>query len=305
MSMFNTKEGMKYLIYSRVSVKGTHETKEESSIPMQVKSCREFIDKHRGIVLETISDDFASGKELMSRPGMYRVISDLENGTAEWDVIIAYSLTRFSRSLFDLLKLFKLLESNDKYMVSLNENIDLSNSAGKLNLNIMCSVAQFWRESSQENVREKMQFMAKEGMFMPGIAPFGYIKNKKSLIPDPDKVPIVLDLYKKYSEGVSVDKLNGIYPQFSTNTIQKMLRNKHYIGKIVWKEDVYEGKHEAIVPVELFNLVNARLPKTRKNPRLNAQKYHYLLSGLMHCHCGKFLSPSGNYGRKNKYFYYS
>lgn len=304
MNTFQTKPGMKYLIYTRVSVKGTHETKEESSIPLQVDACKEIIKKHEGIVYEVVSDDFASGKELISRPGMYRIISDLENGTAEWDVLIAYSMTRFSRTMLDLLKLFKLLEDNDKHMICLHEHIDFSNPSGKFQLNIMCSVAQFWRECSQENVREKMKFMAKDGMYMPGVAPFGYIKKDKSLVPDPDKAPIVLDIFKKYSEGMSVDKLVGIYRNMKTNHIVGILRNSHYIGQIVWKEERFKGKHEAIVPVDLFNLVNARLPKSKKSPRLNAQKYHYLLSGLIHCHCGKSLSPSANYGRKNKYFYY-
>ena len=90
----------------------------------------------------------------------------------------------------------------------------------------------------------------------------------------------------------------------NSNHILKMFRNQHYLGKIVWREQVFPGKHEAIINPELYEAVQNRLPKIMKAPRPNACKYTYLLHGLLFCHCGKALAPSGSYGRSAKYLYY-
>ena len=51
---------MKYLIYARVSPRGS-DFEGETSIPMQINYCREYVKFHGGQVVGELSDEFFSG----------------------------------------------------------------------------------------------------------------------------------------------------------------------------------------------------------------------------------------------------
>ena len=122
---------------------------------------------------------------------------------------------------------------------------------------------------------------------------------------DPREAEIIKDIFTRYSKGESVDSICRIYPEIKyTTLVCSILRNQHYIGKLNWRKEVLQGKHEAIISKDLFDAVQERLPKNHKAPRLNACKYPYLLSGVIFCHCGRNLAPYGSYGRNGKYVYY-
>jgi hypothetical protein len=99
---------------------------------------------------------------------------------------------------------------------------------------------------------------------------------------------------------------------WSSAAMQDMLENIHYIGKVRWNfrktvtivEDgeiiktrptakigeylIYEGRHEGIIPEELFNAAQA---KRGKIPRTKAKaKVRNPLAGLVWCRCGRAMS---------------
>ena len=108
-------------------------------------------------------------------------------------------------------------------------------------------------------------------------------------------------------EALNIKTRNGV-DRWQPGYIYRMLENVHYIGKVRWNyrktikivEDqqiikkrpkppveeylVFEGKHDPIVPIELYNKVQqirgskppTKVEQTLKNP----------LSGLMYCKCG-------------------
>lgn len=132
-----------------------------------------------------------------------------------------------------------------------------------------------------------------------------------------DVVRLIFDLYANSNMGRTriarhLDSLHIKAPKgehWSAGTIKDMLGNVHYIGKVRWNwrktvtivEDgkflktrphtkvgeylVFEGKHDGIVPLELFNAAQERLGK---NPRTKPDvKTHNPFSGLLYCHCGR------------------
>jgi DNA invertase Pin-like site-specific DNA recombinase len=135
-----------------------------------------------------------------------------------------------------------------------------------------------------------------------------------------DVVRMIFDLYVNHNMGATnichhLDSL-GIKPPkgnlWSPAAVQDMLPNIHYIGKVRWNfrkttnviEDgevikrrfnakvgeylVYDGKHEGIIPEELFN---AAQEKIGKNHRAKAKtKIRNPLAGLLWCRCGRAMS---------------
>lgn len=77
--------------------------------------------------------------------------------------------------------------------------------------------------------------------------------------------------------------LNKSGKPFAKSSVNGILNNIFYTGKILFKEEVYEGKHEPIVGNELFERVS-RLSKERDQGTSHQKKYfHYLLKGLLFC----------------------
>lgn len=135
-----------------------------------------------------------------------------------------------------------------------------------------------------------------------------------------DVVRMMFDLYvnkdmgctnicKKFDEmGIKPPK--GDY--WSPAAMTKMLQNIHYIGKVKWNHRktltiveegefkktrpvakvgeylIYDGKHEAIIPEELFNAAQAKKGKnTRQKPNT---KVRNPFAGLIWCKCGRAMS---------------
>lgn len=135
-----------------------------------------------------------------------------------------------------------------------------------------------------------------------------------------DVVRMMFDLYVNQNMGCTnickkFDEL-GIKPPkgeyWSPAAMTKMLENIHYIGKVKWnyrktltvveegefkktrpiakegKYLIYDGKHEAIVPEELFYAAQAKKGKnTRQKPNT---KIRNPFAGLLYCKCGRAMS---------------
>ena len=133
-------------------------------------------------------------------------------------------------------------------------------------------------------------------------------------------VRMIFDMYGNKGMGrtaicYQLDDLGVKAPkgkQWSKTAVREMLRNVHYIGKVKWNwrktmeivEDgeikkvrpqgkieeylVYEGKHEGIVPQELFDKVQDRLGK---NHRATARvKLRNPFASILYCRtCGKVI----------------
>lgn len=143
------------------------------------------------------------------------------------------------------------------------------------------------------------------------------------LVPNKEEAEVVrmmFDMYVNQDMGCQsickkFDEM-GIKPpkgeHWSASAMSKMLENIHYIGKVKWNHRktltiveegefkktrpvakigeylIYDGKHEAIVPEELFNAAQAKKGRnTRQKPHT---KIRNPLAGLLFCQCGRAMS---------------
>ena len=294
---------MKYLIYVRVSPKGSTWASSESSLDMQVEQCRNYI---RGEPCRIVRDEFYTAKD-SRRPGLQQIIAELQAGTADWDAIIVYKIDRLTRSLRDGGEIFELLMKQGKGFVSVTENIDMSTPVGRAMLWIIHVFAQLEREQLGERTRDKMVSIAAGGEYAPGLTPFGYMRTAKhcnTLAVDPAKAEIVREIFRCYAGGESTTELSrrlDIRPQ----QITVILRNRHYLGLIHYAGMEYPGRHTAIITEDEYNAVQRRLPQHRAAPRPAAQQHVYLLSGLIKCQCGRHMTAKSAHGKTTKCFYYT
>jgi len=75
---------------------------------------------------------------------------------------------------------------------------------------------------------------------------------------------------------------------FTAHAIKDMLNNRFYLGKILYQDDEYPGKHEAIISEDLYERVQAR--KKRRTVTRAVVGPKGILQGMLSCgNCGKGL----------------
>ena len=298
---------MRYLIYTRVSPKGSTWRASETTVGDQAAQCRAFVlaTDPAGEVVGVITDEFESGKSAQ-RPGWKRILREVQTGTARWDVLVVRHLDRFSRSIRDAVNALELLHESGKCLIATAQGLNSSNPSGRGVINILLSIAQMEREFASERTKLKMESIAQRGLWPVGRPPYGYKRGKRhdnKLYVDPERAENVRQVFVRYRAGVGATELARAY-KMHKNSILYMLRNRTYLGLICYDGKEYRGQHEAMVSPDLFDAAQRLLPGTRHAPRPKAQKYPYILAGLVYCDCGKRMTPASAYGRNGRYNYY-
>ena len=221
----------------------------------------------------------------IERPEMKRLIEDVEND--EISHVIVYKLDRLSRSQKDTLYLIEdVFNPHDVAFVSLNETMDTSTPMGRLMIGILSAFAQLERENIRLRTRMGMKERVKNGYWMGGgRIPFGYDYDQTQgiLVPnqDAEKVKQIYDLYiKGYSSQKIADMLGLKYDRLVT---QILIRKSNY-GMIEYNGEVYQGRHEAVISKETYDLA---MKEMKKRLNKNPAKTKHLLAGLVVCgKCG-------------------
>lgn len=92
--------------------------------------------------------------------------------------------------------------------------------------------------------------------------------------------------------------------RFSYQAIYKILNNPLYIGKITHKDQVYEGQHEGIVPLELWQKVQAALKDGKEHRATRHAKHGMLLMGKCVAPSGEVYTPTYSKKGNRHYRYY-
>lgn len=195
------------------------------SVDNQIKSCMEYIKSHlineteeTKMQVEIYKDEGISGKDIVSRPGMLELISDVEKG--EIKVVVCYRLDRVSRSVKDFSGLLTKLAAYGTGFVSVNESFDTRTPMGRAMMYIASVFAQLERETIAERITDNMYALAKAGRWLGGRTPLGFTsikieetdsegrkRSRYCLKEKEDESAIVRLLYYKYLELGSFTKL--------------------------------------------------------------------------------------------------
>ena len=269
----------------------------------------------------------------MERPGLQRLLSDIDAGLI--DMVVIYKIDRLTRSLADFARLVERLEQRGCSFVSVTQAFNTSTSMGRLTLNVLLSFAQFEREVTAERIRDKIAASKKKGLWMGGLAPLGYDPHPDKLIrslvineAEAKDVRTLFDLYLTQGNLRLVEeqaKRQGIRSKqrqdktgrqtggapLSRGHIHHMLTNPIYKGDIRHRDKTYPGQHEAIVSAEIWEEVQNKLQEVSAKARgqglhLNASTLppHGILKGKLFDETGDRLTPSHTKSKGKYHRYY-
>lgn len=267
-------------LYVRVS---TDAQVDGYSIEAQIESLEGYLKSQGWSDYEIYADPGFSGKNL-ERPAIQKLIKDCEDGKIE--TVLVFKLDRLSRSQKDTLYLIEeVFNTNDVGFISIRERFDTTTPFGKAMIGILSVFAQLERETILERTRIGLKKRAEDGYWRGGgKTPFVYDYDKDSgmLVINPER-KVIFDLMKTLRlQGYSYAELEKI-TGYDQAWIQGILSAKTNLGKIPYKGELYEGRHEAVISEEEYE----QLQEIEKQRSKNQHASHYLLSGKIYCgHCG-------------------
>ncbi|MGO2961267.1 MAG: recombinase family protein [Carnobacterium maltaromaticum] len=295
-------------LYIRVSTQ--EQANEGYSISAQTERLSNYAKAMDLLVVETYIDPGISGAKL-ERPALQQMIKDIEKGII--DVVLVYKLDRLSRSQKNTLYLIEdVFLKNNVNFISMNESFDTSTSFGRAMIGILAVFAQLERDAITERTKMGRAERAKDGYYHGGgnQAPFGYIYSEGELIVDEFEKSIVLEIYDMYLKGIGTNKISELlslkYPMKikSTSIIKTILRNQLYIGIITFAGKKYDGKHDAIVPYDIFSQVQ-KIYKSRSDKSNKGAAQVGLLLGKIYCaRCGARYFREVTGSKKYRYINY-
>ncbi len=272
-------------VYTRVS---TLMQVDGFSLAGQEAEIQKYCDFHDMEIVARYSDQGKSGKTLAGREEFQRMISDIDTGKLKVECVIVYKLSRFGRSVLDVLRTLETLHSNNVFLHCVADNIDTSSQMGKLITTIMSSLAEMELENIHAQTMLGRKQKASEGRWNGGFAPYGYALINGELVVNEEEAEVIRKIFELYTTtdlGIAgiVKYLythgykkalrgNGKKETFARSFVSRVLDNPVYNGEIAYgrrhmlppdkngerkmilQDDFIrvDGKHEALVPAEQY-----------------------------------------------------
>ncbi len=285
--------------------------------------------QHEGwVCLDERFDDGGFSGGNVDRPAFQRLMADIASGRI--DCIVVYKIDRLSRSLMDFARIMETLERHGVSLVSVTQQFNTTSSMGRLTLNILLSFAQFEREIISERTRDKIAAARRRGKWTGGPPVLGYDRERDNrgtrIVVNKDEGERVRSIHRLYLESGSMlptlhelkrrgwrtkryQTVSGVWrggTEFDKSSLQKILTNVVYLGKVTYKGEIHEGEHEAILDEDLFSRVQGLLRRNRNSGgRYSRNKLGALLKGLVRCKaCGCAMSHHFATRGSKRYRYY-
>jgi site-specific DNA recombinase len=311
-------------IYTRKSTDHNLEL-EFNSLHAQREACEAYIKSqaHEGWRhVPAHYDDGAFSGASLNRPALQDLLAEVHSGKI--DIIVVYKVDRLTRSLADLAKLVELFDQHSVSFVSVTQSFNTTSSMGRLTLNVLLSFAQFEREVIGERVRDKIAASKRKGIWVGGPVPLGYVSINKKLVVVPDEAETVRLIFRRYLEVGSIRALvedldkQGIRTKrqaqsdgrtrggirFGVGGLNYLLRNRFFIGEVVYRGAVHPGEQEAIVDRALFDAVQAKLAAGANDRQLKVRASPSILTGRIFDDRGNRTTPTHTNKRGARYRYY-
>ena len=292
-----TTKTVRCAIYTRVSTDQGLE-QDFNSLDAQYDASQAYIrsQAHAGwTLIRSKYDDGGFSGGNTDRPALQRLLDDVRAGKV--DVIVVYKVDRLTRSLADFAKLVELFDQHGVSFVSVTQQFNTTTSMGRLTLNVLLSFAQFEREVTSERIRDKIAASKRKGLWVGGMAPLGYDTKDRKITVNEAEAERVRTIFRSYLKLGSLNLLmadlrkRGIVTKvrtlktgqtvggipFTRGPLAHLLRNRFYIGEVVFKGETLPGEQPAIVDRELFDAVQAKLNEQVNNHKQSRTKSEALL----------------------------
>ncbi|BCT76452.1 recombinase [Sinomonas cyclohexanicum] len=296
------------VLYLRVSSKKQTETaididKDGNSIATQRDVCEQKAGDLGAEILQEFVEPGVSAQTIEKRP----VFKDMMEFLAEHrdvDFVIVYARSRAFRNFVDAAITKRHLDKLGVRLLSAREDFGEGTYAEAMEA-VTDIMNQVQNQLSGEDIRIKMRNKAINGGTI-GRAKLGYLNVRKDIEGrlintvelDETRAPLILKAWELYATGdYTLDRLEDAMADLGLTTkataksperpvtaakFHQMLRDPYYAGYVVYKGDVYPGRHEPIVGHDLFERVQ-EVADLRSRRGQRDRVHHHYLKGQLYC----------------------
>jgi site-specific DNA recombinase len=319
-----SSKAIRCAIYTRVSTDSGLD-QEFNSLDAQYDAASAYIRSQahaHWILVRTRYDDGGFSGGSTDRPALQRLLADIKARKVQ--IIVVYKVDRLTRSLADFAKLVELFDAHGVSFVSVTQQFNTTTSMGRLTLNVLLSFAQFEREVTAERIRDKVAASKRKGLWVGGMVPLGYrLKDGKLYIVE-EEARQVRTIFSRYLELGSVNRLvlelhernfrtkvrklsdgstrGGV--AFTQGPLFYILRNRFYIGEVLYKGEICPGPQPPLLDRDLFEAVQMRLTAQRSHYVTTKMKCDAPLRGILFDDAGNAMVPTHATKQGVRYRYY-
>lgn len=302
----------------------------EYSPDAQLAEIKKYAASH-GYVLPTefvFLDEGISGKKTAHRDAFNRMIGTAKKKPRPFDAILLWKFSRFARNREDSI-VYKSMLRKELGIEVISVSEPLADDKMSIIMEAMIeAMDEYYSINLAEEVKRGMTEKARRGE-LQSIASFGYQIKDGALIPQPDEAALVRAIFDRFIAG------QGLFPiakwlnelgvkthrgnRFENRTIEYILRNPVYIGKLRWNPSgrtrrdftneniiLADSTHEPLISMETWDAAQARVAAVKAQWKYRGRpitQHKRWMSSLIRCSdCGNVLIfTSPHYWKCNGY----
>jgi site-specific DNA recombinase len=175
-------------------------------------------------LVDMFVDAGISGKAMQNREGLQAALDVVGKDVA----LVAYSMSRLSRSTKDMLVIADLLERRGADLVSLTEKIDTTSAAGKMVFKMLAVLNEFERDLVSERTKAALAHKKANGEKYASV-PFGFKEIEGRLVEVEQEARVVAEILSMREQGHT---LRAIAENMNTRGIEGKRGGQWYASTI-------------------------------------------------------------------------
>ncbi len=316
--------------YAAAYIRVSTDDQAELSPDSQLEEIRKYAQREGMILLNDhiYIDAGISGKKADRRPEFMRMIAQAKEENCPFSVILLWKFSRFARNQEESIFYKSILRSKCGIDVSSVTEPLIAGPFGSLIERIIEWMDEFYSIRLSQEVKRSMTVNAHRGKLQSSPS-FGYRAEGGKLIPLSEEAAHVRHIFDSFVAGAGftniAKELNSLGVRthrgnlFENRTIEYILRNPVYIGKLRWNPTgrshrnfadeniiVADGEHDPIIDMETWTAAQERMDRLKVQFGYKARPTYELkhwLSGLVRCSAckGTLIFTKPHYFKCNNY----
>ena len=270
---------------------------------------REWADRKAAELGATIVKEFVepghSAQTIAHRPIFRQMLEFVRENAESIGYVVIYSRSRAFRNLYDASEVEKEFLELKVELVSATEDFGSDPDDSAFMKHVTDGVNHLAGRKNGRDVAKKLLHKVENGGSV-GRAKIGYLNDRKdfdgrlitTISIDPQRAPLIKWAFEAYATGqYSLTRLRealadqGLttrptrrWPQqpISHSQLSNMLRDPYYAGVILYKGNLYPGRHEPLISKDLYLRVQTVLDERAQRGQRDVYHHHWV-KGLIWC----------------------
>lgn len=309
------KRRRRTVAYYRVSTTrqaqtGTEDEEFGDSIATQREACQRYAEQHGLDIIAEYPEPGGSGTAIDRRPKFQQLLERVYH-QQDVEVVLVYARSRAFRNAYGAMATREEFRKQGVELLSTQEPSEAGPEGDLVSL-ILDGVNEYHSRKLGADVSFKMAAKAARGG-TPGRAKLGYLnvrkkidgRNVATIELDTERAPFIKTGFELFATGQfglrqlrqaltdaglrnRPTKAHPAGTPVSISQLEKILRDRYYLGYVVWREKEHRGRHQPLIEPILFDRVQGVLATRCRGTR--ERVWDHFLKGSLWCHrCGQRL----------------